>query len=184
MGPPLSGYVRAELPVLTTARLRLRHARPDDAPALFAAMRDPVVMRHWSSEPHRNVEQTAGFVEKMLQGYASGVGTDDYVVETGGEVVGKAGFWRGAELGFLFRRDVHGKGLAREALQALIARGFGFREFTEVHAEVDPDNARCLRLLTGLGFRIGRRVPRTVNLFGAWHDSFELSLLPGDWRQG
>ena len=170
--------------MIETARLLLRPARLDDAPALFVAMRDPVVMRYWSTEPHVSVAQTTAFLEKMVRASAAGTAADDYIVEHAGEVIGKAGFWRGAELGFLFRRDMHGRGLAREAIQALLLRGFHERGWTEAHAEVDPDNVRCLRLLCGVGFRIGRRVPRTVNLFGVWHDTLELSLPREAWRPG
>ncbi len=169
--------------MILTERLRLRHATVDDAPSLFLAMSDPEVMRYWSTEPHPSVEDTASFVRRMMHGYVDGSGPDDFVVERDGVVVGKAGFWRASELGFLLRRDQHGQGIAREALQALVAHGFGPRAFTELHAEVDPENRRCLRLLTGLGFRVLRHVPRTLELRGEWRDSLELALGFTDWRR-
>ena len=155
--------------MIRTDRLRLRHAVVDDAPALFLAMSDPEVMRYWSTEPHASVEDTAAFVRRMMHGYADRSGVDDFVAERNGEVVGKAGYWRASELGFLFRRDQHRQGLALEALQALIAHGFGVRGFPELHAEADPENRRCLRLLTGLGFRVIRHVPRTLQTLSLIH---------------
>lgn len=151
---------------------------------MFEAMRDADVMRYWSTAPHSRVEETSTFLAKMLVGYAVGSALDDYLVEHDGAVVGKAGFWRGSEIGFLFRASAQGRGLAREALNALISRGFGARGFSEIHAEVDPENARCLRLLTGLGFEVSRFVPHTLHIAGAWRDSLELSLAPRAWKSG
>ena len=167
--------------VLTTPRLRLRPVTLDDVPALFEAMRDPRVMAYWSTAPHASPAETAAFVAKMCHGYADGTGRDDYAVDHDGVVIGKAGYWRASELGFLFAASAWGQGFAHEALHALLDHGFGARGFTEVHADVDPENLRCLRLLTRLGFRVMRRVPRTVCVGGVWHDSLDLTLTP-EWR--
>ena len=45
----------------------------------------------------------------------------DFIVLHDGVVIGKAGLWQGGELGMLFAKSTWGTGLAREAVDAVIA---------------------------------------------------------------
>lgn len=159
---------------LHTARLRLRRARSADADAMHAVLSDPRAMRHWSSAPHADIAQTRAWIGDMVN--APPEESDDFVVERDGTVIGKAGFWRLPEIGFILHPDHWNQGLAREALAALIVHGFTVHPIAAITADVDPDNERSLRLLRGLGFGETGRAARTFQINGAWFDSVYLAL--------
>ena len=48
--------------------------------------------------------------------------SDDFVIEFQGRVIGKAGFWRVPEVGYILHPDSWGQGFAAEALRAVIVR--------------------------------------------------------------
>ncbi len=158
---------------IRTARLVLRKARPDDLAALHAIMSDPPAMAYWSTPPHADLETTRRWLEGMIA--ITAAQGDDYIVERGGRLIGKMGAWRWPEIGFLLARDVWGQGLGREALAAFVAHAFAART-DHLTADVDPDNAASLALLTGAGFAETGRASRTWKVGDRWCDSVYLRL--------
>ena len=159
---------------ILTPRLRLRRARLEDAEALHEVFADPRAMRFWSTPPHAAIEQTRRFVEAMVE--APDDISDDFVVELDGRPVGKSGCWRLPEVGYILHPDLWGRGLAREALEAVIERMFTVRNLDRLTADVDPHNSRSLGLLTRLGFRETHRAARTWRVGEEWCDSIYLEL--------
>ncbi len=160
--------------VLETPRLRLRRFQLADVPAIHVAMSDPEVMRYWSTLPHETEAQTRAWVESTTAAVLAGE-SDDFVITQDGVAIGKAGLWQGSEIGYFLRRSHWGRGLAREALQAVISRAFG-RGVTAVTADIDPRNDRCLRLLLSLGFEKTGEAHATFRLGEVWADSLYLAL--------
>lgn len=167
--------------VLVTERLRLRSARPGDLAAFHAILSDVEATRYWSTPPHRDLEQTRIWLDSMMSIPADeGV---DFVVELAGEAIGKAGFYRWPEVGFILAPKVWGRGLAREAMAAVLDHGFGAGGLDQAIADVDPRNTRSLALLERLGFvRTGYR-ERTFRLEDGWADSVDLALSRADWLE-
>lgn len=161
--------------ILRTARLLLRRPQFTDAAAMHAIMSDPAAMRYWSSLPHADLAETQRWIEGTIAAVETGR-SDDFLVECDGAVIGKAGLWNGNEIGFLLARSAWGKGYAREAVEAVIARGFATKGHAEIRAEADPRNEACLRLLERLGFRETGRALRTWCIGGEWSDSVYLTL--------
>lgn len=161
--------------ILRTPRLLLRRPRSDDVAAMHAILRDPLAMQYWSTLPHTTLAESEAWVTKIIDAVNAGE-CDDFFVEHEGLLIGKAGLWNRNEIGFLFSPLVWGHGFAREALQALIDRGFQERGLEEIRAEADPRNERCLRLLSRLGFRETGRAERTYHIGGEWSDSVYLTL--------
>lgn len=159
---------------LVTSRLTLRRARPSDLDDLHAVLSDPAAMRYWSTPPHTDVAQTREFLDGMIAA-APGDG-DDFVVEHQGRVIGKAGFWRIPEVGYILHPAFWGSGLGREALTAVIGHAFATLGLAEIAADVDPRNAASLALLTRLGFRETGRATRTIKVGDEWCDSVYLAL--------
>jgi RimJ/RimL family protein N-acetyltransferase len=159
---------------LHTARLRLRRARAEDLADLHAVFSDPRAMRYWSRPPHGDLEQTRTVLEAMIG--ASPDESEDFVIEHRGTVIGKAGCWRIPEIGFILAPDHWGRGLAAEALGAVIPRVFARFPIPAVIADVDPRNSACLDLLARLGFRETHRAARTWLVGDEWCDSVYLAL--------
>jgi [ribosomal protein S5]-alanine N-acetyltransferase len=159
---------------LVTPRLRLRPARADDLDAIHAILGDPEAMAYWSSPPHRDLDQTRAWLAGMVD--ADPAQSCDFVIERDGQVIGKAGCWRLPEVGYILGRAHWGRGLAREALEAVIGHVFATYPVAALVADVDPRNARSLALLARLGFVETGRAERTIQVGGVWCDSVFLSL--------
>lgn len=162
---------------IRTARLVLRSARPDDLEGLHAVLSDPRATLWWSTPPHETLEQTAAWLNGMI---ANGPDHPDFVIELDGRVIGKAGFWRLPDVGYILHPDVWGRGLAAEALDAAIDHVFRTRDIETLTADVDPDNAASIRLLERLGFVQTGFEAHTWNVGGVWKDSFFYALSRGD----
>ncbi len=160
--------------VLRTSRLSLRRARASDLHDLHAVLSDPRATRHWSTGPHRDLETTRAWLDAMIA--SSPDESEDFVIELDGSVVGKAGFYRLPEIGFILRPDLWGRGYAFEAASAVVAHVFATRAIDELVADVDPGNAASLRLLERLGFVETGRAERTYCIDGVWADSIYLAL--------
>lgn len=168
------------MPVIHTPRLVLRPARADDAEAMFAVMSDPPAMRYWSTPPHADLAQTRDFLAAMMA-IPDGEG-EDFIVEYQGRAIGKAGLYRFPDIGYILAREHWGKGLAKEALTAVIARAFAAHGLPRITADVDPRNAASLGLLERLGFaRTGYRV-RSWLVADEWCDSVDLTLERAVWE--
>ena len=142
---------------------------------MHAILSDPVAMRYWSSPPHTDLAESQAWIAGTTAAIEAGH-SDDFLVERDGTVIGKAGLWNGNELGFLFAPSAWGNGYAREAVMAVIARGFTTSGHDEIRAEADPRNEACLRLLSRLGVHETGRAMRTWCIGGEWSDSVYLAL--------
>lgn len=160
---------------LVTSRLRLRRARPDDLEAMHAVLSDPRATEYWSTPPHPDMDTTRAWLGGMIA--APPELSEDFVIELDGRVIGKAGFYRLPDIGFIIHPDAWGKGYAREAAAAVIDHVFATRpEIDLLTADADPLNERSLRLLESLGYRRTGFAPRTWLVGGEWKDSVFLEL--------
>lgn len=172
---------KGDVTILRTARLVLRPARMSDVADLHGVFGDPAAMQYWSTLPHATVQETEDRVAAMIA--APSAESADFVIEMGGRVVGKAGFWRLPEIGYILHRDVWGQGVATEALTALLDHAFAERALDTAIADVDPRNAGSIRLLEKLGFRETHRARNTYFIGEVWTDSVYFAMQQNDWRQ-
>jgi [ribosomal protein S5]-alanine N-acetyltransferase len=157
-----------------TPRLRLRRAEMDDLEAIHRVLSDPRAMRYWSTPPHLTIEQSRDWLASMVN-----VPPDenaDFVVEHKGIVIGKAGCWRMPEIGFILHPDYWGRGLAREAVGAVVDHVFAYFDVPTIIADVDPRNRASLALLDRLGFVETHRAARTIQVGGKWCGSIYLAF--------
>lgn len=160
--------------MIATPRLVLRRARIEDLPRIHAIMSDARAMRYWSSLPHETIERTREWLQSMIDAPADA--SDDYVIEHEGRAIGKAGCHRLPEIGFILDPAYWGKGLAREAMEAVIRHIFATRPIDRLIADVDPRNDASLGLLKRLGFRETHRAKATWTIGEEVCDSVYLAL--------
>jgi RimJ/RimL family protein N-acetyltransferase len=158
--------------MIPTERLILRRARMEDLDDVHAMLSHPAAMRYWAHPEHETLAES----RKWLEGMVKAASEIDFLIEHQGRVIGKAGAWRLPEVGFLLHPDHWGKGLAHEAMAAVIAHLFATPEVDELTADVDPRNAASLRLLARLGFVETGRAERTLKWRDEWCDSVYLAL--------
>lgn len=156
--------------MIRTARLLLRPAETGDLDDLHQVFSDPRAMRYWSHETHDSPDRTQRVLDGMI---ASQRETGcEFVLDLDGRVIGKAGMWRAGEIGYILHPDFWGRGLMREALEALLPFAFArHRELAAITAEIDPRNVASSRLLARLGFAETHRKARTLFLYDEWCDS-------------
>jgi ribosomal-protein-alanine N-acetyltransferase len=157
-----------------TKRLRLRRARPSDIVAMHHLLSDAAAMRYWDTPPHRSLQETEHWMEKMLN--TPQAESEDFIVEMNGQVVGKAGCYRAPFIGFIFHPDHWGKGIAQEALRPIITRIFSRLMIPALEADVDPRNLASLAVLKKLGFNETGRAEKNILIGETWCDSVYLSL--------
>jgi RimJ/RimL family protein N-acetyltransferase len=150
-------------PTLETERLLLRGFREDDLDAHAAMLSDPAVMEHFGGQLFGREEswrrllgavglwslQGAGFLaaERKSDGKLVGhVGLFEYYREVTPSIAGKP------ELGYIFAKDVHGQGIAREACDALLDWADRTLEADETVALISMTNAPSMRLAERLGY--------------------------------
>ena len=168
--------------MIHTPRLVLRRVDvPADLAAMHAIMRQPRAMAYWSTPPH----ETEAVTREWLTGMASiapALG-EDFIVEHEGRVIGKAGFYRFPDVGYLFDPETWGQGFASEAVGAVVARAFTAHGLPRITADVDPRNTASMRLLKRLGFAETHRQVRTWLVGEEWCDSVYFALTREDWDQ-
>ena len=140
--------------MIRTDRLVLRPLRADDLPGLHAIMSDARAMRYWSWPAHSDLAQTKRFLDGCLRG---GPDVLEYAVDLDGAFIGRVGMWQKAEIGYILRPDHWGRGLATEAVAALVRTVFHrFPGIDVLRADIDPRNLASDRLLRRLGFVLER----------------------------
>ena len=166
--------------VINADRLRLRSMVEADAAELHRIYSNADAMRFWSNAPFTDPVQTQEFVQGVIA--ADPATTIEFVIEHEGRVIGRAGFWRPPEIGYILHPDFWGQGFGSEAISALLEYGFQERGLTEVIADVDPNNTASLSLLKRLGFIETGREKNTIQISGFWYDSIYMRLSATDWR--
>ena len=148
------------LPVLETARLRLRPLRVDDAEAMFEALGDPATMRYWSRGPFSDVEALRAYMAVNVEA-ASMRCWAVCAPQTGRDEADRARGWvvlieakPGVhELGYILVPSARGRGWAREAVGRVVEHAFDELEARRLVADIDPDNVASIALVEAIGFR-------------------------------
>jgi RimJ/RimL family protein N-acetyltransferase len=170
------------IPVLDTGRLRLRERTVEDAEALFPSYADVEAMTYWSHAPHISVEQTrAKFAEPSVEWRAWAItlaGEDRAIgfVAVGEKRPGVS------EIGYMVARAQWGRGIAREAVSAVLDQLLRVEGQRRVFADTDPENAASNGLLKALGFSLEGRLREEWETHLGVRDTFLWGLLASEWN--
>jgi RimJ/RimL family protein N-acetyltransferase len=174
---------------IRTDRLVLRRFAARDAGAFRAYRDDPEVAR-WQGWDGCSREEAEAFVAGMeaaacgLPGQWFQIAVADWaddrlLGDIGIHVL--AGEPRLVELGVTFAGGAQGRGLATEAVNALIRRLFAAEAKHRLQASIDPRNTRSVALFERLGFRREAHFRRSVWAKGEWCDDVVYALLAEEW---
>ena len=154
--------------ILETARCVVREFVPEDLEAIRAL---------YDEEAERFLEAPSEDTEKerkILEAYIDrvyrlcGYGHWAVISRQTGELIGRIGFSfpnssapgpaPDASFGYLVRKDMRGKGIAREVCAALIEYGFSQLGFERIGADAALSNTASAKILRSFGFReVARR---------------------------
>ena len=175
---------------LRSSRLSLRRLRPDDAAALASYRGLPEVARFQSWESFGPAD-----ADRLVADQASVVPDTPgtwlqlaAVLAESGEVVGDCGIHfraddpRQVELGITLAPAHQRRGLAAEALRAVLGYVFGPLGKHRASAVVDADNRPAADLLRRVGFRQEAHHVEHVWFKGAWGSECAFALLRREWQ--
>lgn len=177
-----------------TDRLRLRPLTPADIPAALVYRSDPEACRYLPFEPMTPevlATRLAGDLGRtQITEAGQGLTLGAELVDTG-ELIGDVVLMyhseqhRGGEIGYVFRPDVTGRGLATEACRAVLdlafdpAAGLGLHRVT---ALMDARNTASARLAARLGMRQEAHFRRAeIDGEGEWVDLLVFAVLADEW---
>lgn len=175
---------------IRTARLILRPVMLDDVDDVYAYQRRPDVVR-WmlGAEPRTREQSRASVVamagEDVLRAEGDcltlAVATDAAMIGTV-ELVWRSQLDRTAELGYVFHPDHGGRGLATEAVSALLDWGFNELGLHRIYARCHGRNDASARLMTRLGMRREAHHVESYLFQGEWADQLVFAILAHEWR--
>jgi ribosomal-protein-alanine N-acetyltransferase len=146
--------------ILKTPRLTLRPQQQGDAEALFAILNDPEAMRFWSRPPITGLAVVNELVREQQAAMAKGL-CQYWTVLEGDDAIGSVDLSLiqddSAELGFLFRRDRWGMGLASEAVGVVVGHAMGEMGLRRLASAVQVENRKARRVLEKTGFALVER---------------------------
>ena len=181
----------SDFPILETARLRLREIVDGDANTLLRIFGDVEHMRWFGSDPITSIEEA----KALVTAFANWRNLPSPGVRWGLELreqnalVGSCGLfawnrsWRKCTLGYELAPEATGRGLMREALDAVLAWGFAQMELNRIEALVHEMNSPSLATLRGLGFVFEGKLREVGYWGGQHHDLQQYSLLRSDWQR-
>ena len=154
--------------ILETARCEVREFVPEDLEAIRALYDEEA--RRFLEAPSEDTEKE----RKILEAYIDrvyrlcGYGHWAVISRQTGELIGRIGFSfpnssapgpaPDASFGYLVRKDLRGKGIAREVCAAIIEYGFSQLGFERIGADTALSNNASDKILRSFGFReVARR---------------------------
>jgi RimJ/RimL family protein N-acetyltransferase len=152
------------VPILETARLRLRGHRLEDFPHSAAMWADPNVTRHVGGRPLTEEECWTRFLRYVGHWAVSGFGYWVTEEKATGAFVGEIGFadykralqpsMKGIpESGWVLASHAHGKGYATEAVRAIVAWGDAHFGPLRTACIIAPENRASIRVAEKCGYR-------------------------------
>ncbi len=170
--------------------VRIRRYRPNDAPALFDAVRESLddlcAFLTWCRPDYR-LEESRDFIARSESAWEQGEEYNFAIVDAPGEtLLGGVGLNRidrvhnFANLGYWVRRSYAGRGVATSATR-LIAR-FGLMEmgFNRLEILVSELNPASQRVAQKSGAKLEGILRNRLVLAGRPHNAFVYSLVSGD----
>ena len=178
-------------PILTTPRLVLRQGVPEDAADAFSYLSDPEVMKYDSpSIPMRELAEASAAIEDSGRRFAAkeAIGWSIFLKEEN-RVVGSIGFYfldrvyYKVDLGYTVARPYWRRGIATEAVRALMQFGFETLRLHRINVDTRIDNIASVRLMETLGFTYeGLRRECILNDDGTYQSWALFGMLKDEYR--
>ncbi len=186
----LGGVFQPGYPI-RTERLNLRPFRSGDLDDVFAYQSRPDVARYLLWDARSRSEVADALDRRVRQRPIPAEGQSlvlAVVYRDAGRVIGDVKLeWlsrehRQGEIGFVFHPGFHGRGLATEAAQAVLALGFDDLGLHRIIARCDARNHPSARLMERLGMRREAHFVQNEIFKGEWGDEFVYAMLSDEWR--
>lgn len=166
-----------------TERLFLRPLELKDAEVLFVYCSDPELSKYMLWEPHRDMQETIGFLadsqKRLTEGKAIrwGIFFEGKLCGLIGLEDMKRGYQMSAEIGYWLGEEQRGKGIMTESARAILAFGFQKLQLHKIIIGSFAENEASKHVIERLGFRfVGVRKEHFFKR-NEWHDDFRYEML-------
>lgn len=174
---------------LETERLKLAEIGQQHKEDIYSIFSRGDVMQYYGTDKFTDPEQAAAIIQSFSKGFDSGMATRwGIILKESGELVGTIGIhnWNKrvgrAEIGYELHPDHWRKGIAKEAVHAVLDHSFNELGIFRMGAVVFPENEVSLGMLEKIGFQKEGLLRAYLHQGGRSHDSFMLSLLKTEWK--
>jgi ribosomal-protein-alanine N-acetyltransferase len=93
------------------------------------------------------------------------------------------GAQQSAHIGYWVDRDEQKKGLAREAVRAVLGFAFGPLGLHRVQASIMPRNAASRHVVEAMGMRLEGLAERMIENAGVWEDHLIFAMTAEEWQE-
>ncbi|MDM5317129.1 GNAT family protein [Fictibacillus sp. b24] len=172
---------------IETERLILREVTLEDAEDMLSYLSDPEVVKHMGLEPYETVKDVHSEIQWYQTIVKEGSGMRwGITLRNSGNVIGSCGFLNRApkhfraEVGFELSKQYWGKGIAAEALEAVIKFGFEHLQLERIEALIEPANTSSQKLVEKTSFMREGLLRHYEYTCGKFDDLLIYSILKGD----
>lgn len=146
-------------PNLESKRLMLRRMDKIDVKEIFAMRSNPEIMKYIPRPLAKNEEEALEHLALIDSGLEKNEAINWAITIRGNsKLVGIIGFYRTkhedyrSEIGYMLLPEVHGKGIASEAVEIVVEFGFNEMKLHSIEAVIDPENIASEKVLQKNGF--------------------------------
>jgi len=175
-------------PILETKRLVLRKVTKDDAKSILKYLSDEEVMKYYGLEPFKSINDALDEISWYQSIYSNKTGIRwGITLREQGVVIGTCGFHKlvsqhfRTEIGFELSKEQWGKGIALEAVEAIIKYGFEHMNVQRIEALIEPPNLSSQKLVEKMGFIREGLLRNYEFTCGKFDDLYMYSLLKQDF---
>ncbi len=150
----------SRIPPLSTDRLSLRAMKVSDAEDMFAYAHRSDVTEYLTWHPHGRVEETREYLTEVARRYRTGDFYDwALILREENRMIGTCGFTSfnyhsdSAEVGYVLNPAYQGRGLATEALRAVMHFGFTELYLHRIEAHFMEGNTASRALMERVGMQ-------------------------------
>jgi [ribosomal protein S5]-alanine N-acetyltransferase len=148
-----------EFPIIQTKRMTLRQIFPSDAVQVYEMRSNGRLNQFIARENMEKLESAQDLINRVADGYRNKTSLAwSGILRDKKEIIGTCGFNNidhpnlRAEIGGELDVNYWGKGIALEAVEAIVNFGFETLGLHSIEAKVDPNNRGVLHILSHLGF--------------------------------
>jgi RimJ/RimL family protein N-acetyltransferase len=173
---------------IQTERLRIRELQQKDASLIYEYLSNADVARYQSWQP-AGLKELQEFIATIAERAELPPGSWHQLAIASPDdlLIGDVGLYlledrQQVEIGYRVAPAFQHRGLAAEALTAILDRIFSDCGMHRVSASIDPRNLRSIQLIRRLGFRPEAHHIQSVLIRGEWTDDVRFAILAPEWR--
>ena len=179
--------MKKEFPIIETNRLILRKVTNEDANDMLKYLSDKEVVAPMGLAPFQTEKDVWDEINWYKTIYDEGTGIRwGITLKDSGKVIGSCGFLnmlpkhQRAEIGYELCQEYWGKGIASEALEAVVKYGFHHYQLERIEALIEPTNLRSQKLVEKQGFIREGLLRHYEFTCGKFDDLYMYSIIKGD----